>query len=230
MGSSSHENTPIPQEWLALLVGSLIFFLPFVVAGLGWHDPSFTSISATYHLGGLNRDWFVGTLMAVACIMLCYGGKRRLRRMASLFGAVAAFGVALLPCGCKRPDIAQCVSTAHFLSAAVLFVCLLVVCWDFRAHALEKLVKQKAEPVTTRRRVVVYTACAFTMALGMALAGLGNLEPAVRALNLDGDRWVFWGEAIALIGFGVSWFTAAKVLCFLTAPQDRTRLSGALGD
>lgn len=223
MGSSSNENTSIPQEWLALLVGTLITSLPFVVAGLGWRDSSLTSISATYHLGGLSRDWFVGTLMAVACIMLCYGGKRGRRRMASMTGAVAAFGVALLPCGCGRQDVASCVSTGHFLSAAVLFVCLLVVCWDFRNHAKDKLARPEADPVTTRRRMVVYTACAFIMLLGMGLAGVGNWELAVQTLALRGDRWVFWGEAIALIGFGFSWFTAAKVLGFLTAPQDRPR-------
>ncbi|MCU0932499.1 MAG: hypothetical protein MUE43_12040 [Serpentinimonas sp.] len=221
MGSSSHENTPIPQEWLALLVGILITSLPLVVAGLGWHDSSLTSISATYHLGGLSRDWFVGTLMAVACIMLCYGGNRGRRRMASLIGAVAAFGVALLPCGCGRQGIDRYVSIGHFLCAAVLFVCLLVVCWDFRKHAQEKLASQKVDPVTTHRRVAVYTACAFIMLLGMGLAGVGNWTSAVQALALKGDRWVYWGEAVALVGFGVSWFTAAKVLPFLAAPQDR---------
>lgn len=221
MGSSSYENTSIPQEWLALVVGVLITSLPFVVAALAWGDPNLKSISATYHLGSVNRDWFVGTLMAVACIMLCYGGPRPRRRIASLIGAVAALGVALLPCGCKRPEVPEWVSTAHFVSAAVLFVCLLVVCWDFRTHATEKLADQMAEPVTTRRRVVVYTVCTFVMALGMAIAALGSWDVGVNALALNSERWVFWGEAIALIGFGVSWFTAAKVLGFLTAPQDK---------
>lgn len=89
------ESGGIRQEWLSLLVGVMTFTLPFLVVVFAGGPSRLDSISETYHLGGISRGWFVGVLIAVASIMLGYGGTRVWRRVASLIGIVASLSALL---------------------------------------------------------------------------------------------------------------------------------------
>jgi hypothetical protein len=217
-------NLEINHQTLKLLVGLIAISLGSVT-NLFAHDP-LESISASYFEGGWSQTIFVGSLFAIAAFMLAYNGYSKPEMWLSKIAGVAAAGVAMFPCNCKgrTSSLGGSVNSAvcardealipyvHFTSAAIMFTILVVFCWFFYNRAHEKRDRGSVE---AGRRMLIYQLCGVTIVVAMVAMGADALAGSVI------PRMVWYGETAALIAFGASWLTAARVVPLLSKPEER---------
>lgn len=203
------QNTEIDGRALKFLVGLIALSLASVTSFLTEHQ--IQSISASYHEGGWSRDYFVGSLFAIAAFLFAYNGRIKLELYMSKVASFAALGVALFPCGCD--DRAQIIPNVHYVSAGLMFITLAIFCWAFYARAIRRGHKEAVY------RARIYLACGILIVASVCLLALDMI--AGHPLSSRMDRFVFWMEATALVAFGVSWLVAGKVLPGLTNTQER---------
>jgi hypothetical protein len=202
------------MKWTVGCIAILIAVLPDWFSTL---DRPLTSISQSYFAGDLSRNIFVGFLFAISAFLLSYNGRTKKHLVCSRIAAAAAFGVAVVPCSCG--GVGSCESSGgvlyapiHYLSAAVMFGILLYFCHEFRMHAREE------ECTESFWRARVYRVCFWTMVFGIGLLLANNF------LVEYFPRVVFWGERIALFGFGLCWLVASHVFPYLTRKEGRHKL------
>ncbi len=196
-----------------LVVGLIALSLPVVVSTLS--GVRLTSISASYYTEA--RDWFVGLLFVVSAFLLSYNGHTQLQSFISKVAALAAAGIAVLPTACKECETSP-TAIMHFVCATVLFSSLAYFCLGpFR----EKLLGQGSGGKRLLRRRI-YLWCGVTIIASMVgIAASSLLLPAEVITDL---RVVYWGEALALIAFGISWFVSGKALSIIADEKDRLKL------
>ncbi|HZM78629.1 MAG TPA: hypothetical protein VFC19_23115 [Candidatus Limnocylindrales bacterium] len=202
MASVTQDSTTIKR--LRLGIGLVGIWLPFVVTiGHSVNVGRFTlpsSISGAYYTS--MRDVFVGSMSAVGVFLIFY----RTSRAADILGTIAglaAIAVALFPAKSGAADLMVSSADApggvvHTVAAAVLFLSLAAFCFF--------LFPQSSRPP----RKVVYYVSGLVIILGFALALLGS-----RILPDDVEATVhplFWGETVAIIAFGVAWFTKSNAV------------------
>ena len=197
----------IDHRTMKLIVGVIAMSLAFLT-NLFAQSP-LTSVSASYWEGGWSESIFIGFLFAIAAFLLAYNGYSKSEMLLSKAAALAGLGVALFPCGCDgHPEI---VPYVHWVSAAVMFLTLAYFCYGFRRRALAKGHPQ------AKLRATIYAVCGITIAGAIAVLALSNLL----GLTAGNPRLTFFGEATALVAFGVSWLTASRVLPLLTRRDER---------
>jgi Protein of unknown function (DUF998) len=187
-------------------VGIVGIALPFVVTiGHILHTgktelPS--SISGAYYTS--MRDVFVGSLSAVGVFLIFYRSSRWDDILGTIAG-IAAIAAALFPTSPGATDLmASAAGTSsgkvHAVAATVLFLSLAAFCFFLF-------------PRSTRRggrkvRNAIYYISGTLIVLGLGLALLGS-----RILPDDVEARVhplFWGETVAILAFGVAWFTKSN--------------------
>lgn len=154
------------------------------------------SLSAYYFTG--MRNWFVGSLCAMAVFLACYEGyDRRENRLTNVAG-LSAIGVAFCPTtppgALTTADVV--LGKVHLASAAVLFVCLAGMCLEFAR------LKAASIHLTPERRLKnrIYRSCAAVMVA--AIAAMAVLGPTQA---LSAYRPILWLESLAIMAFGLSW-------------------------
>jgi cation transport ATPase len=170
-----------------------------------------TSISASYYEGGTSQAIFIGFLFAIAAFLLAYNGFSRTDMLLSKLAAVAALGVALFPCGCDTH--AEAVPYVHYISATTMFLILVYFCYSFYRIARSKGHKE------ANRRACVYVACGIAIILSILTIAFDKLSGGI--LSAKVPRLIFYGESTGLVAFGISWFTASRVLPGLTRQDER---------
>lgn len=189
---------------MALSMASLTWI--FAPAGL-------TSISASYWQGGWSQTFFIGFLFAVASFLLAYNGVWAIELPLAKVAAVAAAGIALFPCNCTGANPPY--AFLHYVAAAVMFASLGVFSLIFYLRA-----RAKPDKEARIRRATVYAVC--TVVIFGAIIALGLhwlLAPKGQPTE---STFVFYGEAAALIAFGISWLTASHFLPFVTGEGEMT--------
>jgi hypothetical protein len=200
---------------LRKVIGVIGIALPFVLAlgkvilqGPGIQE----SISSYYYT--LMRDVFVGSLCAIAVFLMAYKGYERQDDIAGNIAGIAAICVALFPTtpAINPSTLAKIIGGIHLTSATIFFVTLAYFCLKlFTKSDQAKIRRQK------RRRNQVYTTCGYIIVDCIILIGLHALLPPDNILNrLDP---VFWLESLAIIAFGVAWFTKGEGILKDGAPQ-----------
>lgn len=212
----SPQRPEIDHRTIKLLVGLVALTLAFVTKLFATAIARpLTSISESYWAGGRAQIVFIGFLFVVAALLAAYNGRSRAEMVASKVAAVAAFGVAFFPCACN--DV-RGVPRLHYGSAAVLFLLLIFFCYQFFRRATAKGYPE------AQSRAVIYAMC------GILIAAAVTVLIANQALGHPLDRaWpdvTFYGEATALMAFGVSWLTASRVLPVITRADERFSLTG----
>jgi hypothetical protein len=150
----------------------------------------------------------------------------------SALAGVAALLVAQVPCGCGFALAAGVLPPPlwgwsdtyrsagvwhllHYASAVVLFLMLSVFClWLFprsRGHCTRE----------KRMRNAVYRGCGAFILGCMALLAL---DAKLRFLPAGG---IYWGEALMVIAFGLSWVVKGEALWFLNDPGGRGSRNGS---
>jgi len=170
-----------------------------------------TSISASYYEGGWSQTIFIGFLFAIAAFLLAYNGYLKRDMLWSKFAAAAALGVAMFPCQCDTH--AQVTPYVHYICAATMFLILVYFCYSFYRRARSKGHKE------ANRRACVYVACGIAIILSILTIAFDKLSGGILSSKIP--RLIFYGEATGLVAFGVSWFTASRVLPGLTTREER---------
>lgn len=188
---------------------------------------SLDEISAAYHRHNTASDIFVGFLFAISAFLFAYNGRSKKELVMSKIAGVAALGVALFPCACTDHTTGESYTQhqpfVHFGSAAVMFIILALFCNVFRRRARGK------GHARARMRALIYTVCGLTIVAAIILMGIDGLT-ASKPENNPGffseraPRFIFYGEAIGLIAFGISWLTASCMLPGITSKQERIPL------
>ncbi len=176
------------------------------------------SISDYYYT--IMRNYFVGTLCAVAVVLFSYKGYEQQDDLAGDIAALLALMVAFFP---TTPDHlnAICKSTlckaeffgiVHLTAAALLFLVLAF----FSLRLFTKSDKSKEELMepkykAKRNRNRIYRICGWTM-IGCMVA----LVPFFAFESLHDMRVnfkiVFWLEFAMLWAFGISWLTKGEII------------------
>jgi hypothetical protein len=170
-----------------------------------------TSISASYYEGGWSQAIFIGFLFAIAAFLLAYNGYSRPEMICSKVAAVAALGVALFPCRCdSHTELAPYV---HGAAATVMFLILTYFCYGFFHRAMDKGHSE------AKWRAAIYALCGIAILLSILVLAFDHFSGD--ALSARAPRLTFFGEATALIAFGVSWLTASRVLPVITSHDER---------
>ncbi|MCP9888370.1 hypothetical protein KBY96_10585 [Cyanobium sp. ATX 6A2] len=194
-----------------LSMGLIALLLPLIVSAVS--GERLDSISASYYTEA--RDWMVGLLFVVGAFLLSYNGHTQKQSSVSKIAAFAAAGIAIFPTACKGCETTP-TTALHFACAAILFSALAYFCLGpFR----EKL---RGRGGKKQLRSQIYLVCGTTMIVCMvAIAAANLLLPAETVSTL---RIVYWGEALALIAFGIAWFVSGKALPLLTDKDERLML------
>lgn len=209
----------INERTTKLIVGVIAIGIASVTSWLAPADQPLKSISASYFAGDWSRNVFVGFLFAIAAFLMSYNGHTGLQKALSRVAALAALGVALFPCRCDSGH-PQILPYVHYIAAAILFAILAYFCLAFHQQA-----RRKGHP-EARRRAAVYLACFWAMVLAMAALGINGVWGKDLGWDESIPRFVFVGEAVALVAFGISWLVASRVLPLLTRPDERHHLLG----
>jgi hypothetical protein len=188
-------------------VGYLGILLPFVLAAGDWlifRGGLQQSVSNYYYTG--MRGVLVGGLCVIGAFLLAYHGYDRWDSLFTNAAGIGAVGVALFPTPPDNPSArATIVGYFHFGFGTLMFVSLIVIAlWLFR----------KTGPGSVRTRVKqlrdrVYLVCGIVMLVALSFAGIASL-PFATALNPINP--VFWGEATAIVAFGVSWLVKGQAI------------------
>ncbi len=200
-------------SYLALrkAIGILGIAFPFVLS-LGalilFQTGIQSSISSYYHTG--MRDVFVGTLCVIGFFLLSYKGYERSDDIAGDLACVFAVGVALFPIA---PDGAAAsgaylIGYVHLACAALFFLTLIY-------FSLFLFTKTAPHTLPSRRKLqrnTIYKGCGYTMASCILLIAIYSFLPGTMASLLEAYKPVYWLEALAVLAFGISWFTKGQAI------------------
>ena len=129
----------------------------------------------------------------------------------SKVASAAGLGVALFPCRCDgHTELAPYV---HGVSASVMFLILAYLCYGFFRRA-----RSKGHP-QAQARATIYAVCGIAILLSILALAFDHFSGGT--LSTTVPRITFYGEAIALVAFGISWLTASRVLPGVTRPDER---------
>jgi hypothetical protein len=199
----------IDNRTLKLIVGVIAIGLPILTDLLT--DRRIHSISESYYYTGPASVVFVGFLFSIAAFLFAYNGRTRHQMFWSKVAGISATLIALFPCDCGRvkgPGV-------HYAAAAVMFGVLTYFCWAFYKRSMEPTRVQYRQ---TQIRRVIYLGCA----IGIVAAILFLCANAL--VHFDRGpmpQAAFYGEAIGLVAFGISWLTASRTLPVVTHPAER---------
>lgn len=190
-------------------IGIIGIALPFVLAfgKILLDSPGIqSSVSAYYYT--VMRDVFVGSMCALAMFLMSYRGYERQDALAGKLACFFALGVALFP---AAPEInvtqhARLVGALHLTFAASFFLTLAYFCLVL----FRKTNPAKTPTPRKLQRNTVYTVCGYAILACLALSiavGLTPRDAPFRKLDP-----IFWLEALAIVAFGLSWFTKGEAI------------------
>ncbi|MET0335676.1 MAG: hypothetical protein ABW190_15495 [Rhizobacter sp.] len=207
--ATSPEHLEIDHRTIKLIVGIIAISLATLTSFFS--TTTLTSISAAYYEGGWSQVIFIGFLFAIGALMLAYNGYTRTEMVLCKVAAIAALCIAMFPCKCV--DRVEIIKGVHGGAAIVMFLILAYLCWGFYHRAQAKAYAQ------AKRRAKIYVLCGVAMLLAIAAMAYETFTQG--AISVHMPRFVFYGEAVGLIAFGISWLTASRTIPGLTAKEER---------
>ena len=194
--------------WIGLLMPFAVRSGAYVFQGI-WSP---ATISAYYYTG--MREVFVGTLVLIGALMMCYRTPDKQDTWIGIFTGLAAFGIALFPMEVTFAEeligrypkgcFSECYVIRGFLGFHTYFVgaffalAFYLMYFRFSAHTPPDATDQKL----SRNRV--YRTCAVTM----GVAGISMLY--FTSIKYSGG--MFWSEAAAVMSFAVAWLIKGQLL------------------
>jgi hypothetical protein len=186
------------RTYLALrkAVGLIGIFMPFTLMLGNFFifkgEIVLRSISRYYHSD--MRNVFVAALCAMALFMFFYSGFDWRERWAAIFAGVLTLGVAFFPTTLAGPT--DLTGRLHYTSAILLF---LLLAWISLFHFPRKppgVARQATDNIQVLCGLLMI-ACVLAIILYYAFFRVEGKETC----------FVFVAETVALVAFGVSWFT-----------------------
>ncbi len=164
----------------------------------------------------------MGFLLAISAFLASYDGHSITQKILSKIAALAAIGIALVPCLC--PGYCDPRSTwVHGFSAGVMFLVLALFCYTFFDRAKNKYLLAKARNKTKDtkaiHRCVINAFCGGAIVLSILVVIIDVvLDGALVKLKED---LIFICEAVGLGAFGISWLTASRAFPLITTKKER---------
>lgn len=205
----TNDNLSYSYLKLRKSVGYIGILLPFILLlGLATFnlfienitDPKFhypESISHYYYsiMGGV----FVGSLCAVALFMFYYSGYTKRDNITGHLAGFFALGVAWIP----TTEVGVSVTGyMHYVSAALFFACL-----AYFSIKLFTKTKEGEEPSPEKlKRNKVYRACGWFMVFCLFSMAFYSFV-LEKYLDIHIHYFIYVGETLSLLAFGVSWLT-----------------------
>ncbi len=190
---------------VALALGSVLFSLAGPAHALP-HPILQRSISDYYYTS--MRDYYVGSLFAIAAFLACSRGYDLTDEIAGYLAGALTLSVALFPPvnprSTRYSHLRVDIGFIHTGFAALMFLVLAYFCiFLFRRSSPEK-------PITRRKRHRnrVYGACGLTIIVCMVAMVAFTLEGIER--GHPPSALLFWCESLALAAFGVAWLTKGE--------------------
>lgn len=203
--------SPISAYTLLFMMGLLGIFLPlilFIGTQFSSCDLMQNSISDYYYTN--MGDVFVGVLVSIGLMFLCYNGYDDRDAISARIAGIAVIGVALFPtsndgvCGFANHANFGDISTVHFTCAAIFFLTLAYMSYFlFTKSTSEPSKKQTLRNQIFRSCGIVIFCCILFLLLYFFITPLKEF--------LNYAKPVFVAETIALIAFGLSWIIKSKV-------------------
>ncbi len=206
--AESKSDLVISYLTLRKVIGILGMSFPVILALGAWIIGGFgiqRSVSSYYHTN--MQDVFAGILFAIGLFLFSYRGYERKDNIAGDLACFFAIGVAIFPTtpDIPKPDWMPIIGILHLVFAMLLFLTLIYfsLCLFTKGKAGEEPSGRK------KARNRVYRTCGYIMLACILLVPVYHLffKP-----GLDGLNPVFWLETIALLAFGVSWFTKGQAI------------------
>jgi hypothetical protein len=193
-------------------IGILGLVLPFalVIGNLGLKP----SISAYYYTD--MRNWFVGTMWATGFFLIFYRYGKPDTVLSSIAGVLAIL-VALFPTTPEElnpPTHQVVIGDFHLVFAGGFLLLLAYFCLFLFTRSdvsPQDMTRQK------KLRNKIYRGSGIAIIAGVVIAALFELLTS-KAFR---DDWhpVFWGEAVAVIAFGIAWLVKGETL-FADRPEE----------
>lgn len=211
-----------------LVIGFIALLLPVLTSIFATED--LKSISAAYLEHGIASDIFVGFLFAIAALLLSYNGKTICELVLSKVAAIAAIGVAVVPCKCEQPICKVNGDTAfnifdnlHGAYALIMFLILAYFCYAFYQSAKNKVAKNKENKHSAKLRMRIYatSGCLILLSITTLLIDMLTECPTFQLME---ERLVFYLETLALIAFGISWLTASLTVPLVAHHSERCKV------
>jgi hypothetical protein len=207
----SDQDQIISYKTLRIMMGLAGIFLPllaFIGKAVAENNYQLEFSISDYYNNSTGGDVLVGVLFALSFFLFAYRGPEPVDNKIANIGAVMAMGVALFPTTVKG-----WVHYAHFGFAISLFTVFVV----FSIYLFRKTKKGKEPTYQKKKRNGLYFACGIVMigCIAALTVCMWMFEDACEKYHL-----VFWGEAIALFSFGISWLTKAEWL-YWTDPVEQ---------
>lgn len=198
---------------LRLLLGLIAFCLPFAVSLAS--STRLYSISGAYYSEA--KYLLLVMLVLVGIFLFAYSGHSVEESLASKVASIAVILLIVLP-----PDCTDCSTTItgqlHFIAGAVLFLILAYFCLvPFQKDTHGATGKR-------RRRSLIYRICGWTMLA--CIIGLFFANVFLSGTTINKYRLTYYGEAIALIAFGVAWIVSGKVSRWVADEDELFHLFG----
>lgn len=203
------KHQEIDHRTIKLIVGIIAISLASLTSMFA--SNSITSISASFHEGGWSQTIFIGFLFAIAAFLMAYNGLTKREMILSKIAALAALGVAMFPCKCGTHT--EIITNIHGVSAGLMFLILAYFCYAFFQRA-----KAKGYP-QAKARAAIYALCGISIVLSIITLGYDGLTG--NSISKGIERLTYYGEAVGLIAFGISWLTASRTFPILTRPAER---------
>jgi hypothetical protein len=216
--SDPHLISFVPFLTLRRAMGIVGILFPFVLMlGLRLSSGRFIERSISHYYHTPMRDTFVAVLFIVAVFLVTYRGHRHHRAedyLTFLAGVCASF-VAMVPTAADpaEPTIA---GRIHLIFAATFFLTIAVITiyWftisDYQPHrdGIERLrdnpLEMEGLPPKKRLRNTIYIICGAIMLACLLLIVVSGLTDFK---SVGGVTVMFLGESIAIIAFGVAWWS-----------------------
>ena len=155
-------------------------------------------------------DVFAGILFAIALFLFSYKGYNRWDDLAGDLACLFALGVAILPTtpGIHLLNVNPIIGKLHLVFATLFFLVLIY----FSLFLFTKRDPDKPLSTQKRKRNRIYRGCGFTMLACILLIAVYYLFLKPGYPGLENSNPVFWLESLALLAFGISWFTKGQAI------------------
>ncbi len=216
--STSKNPVVLSYYTMRRMVGLIAILLPFALAagsilaallGPGHHIPHpllQRSISDYYFTP--MRDYYVGSLCAIAGFLACSRGYDLHDEIAGYLAGACALGVALCPSfnprGSYYTQLDYELGFIHTAFAALMYLVLSYICiFLFRKSSPEK----HFTPRKRDRNRIYATSGLIMVGCMIVMVGL-TLRSVIERRHPS--HWLFWCEALANCAFGVAWLTKGE--------------------
>jgi hypothetical protein len=194
-------------------IGVVGLLLPVLLGPVGWLVFGVEiqqNMSSYYHTP--MRDALVGALCTIGAFLFCYQGYDRVENWTANFGCLSALGLAFFPIDAASDPLHQ-QSVAGWLHTACGGVFFMTLAFYSLYHfPSSRPAKHEIAPHEAERNFVYRSSGIVILLSLLGMATYLVLFPVAWKRVLDGYKFLFWGEWVAVWAFSAAWLTKGRAI------------------